>query len=1077
MRASSDIPRRLSLGSRRARWAIVIAVVVLIALIISAQRIASIYTDFLWFQSLGFTSVWTKTITVETGLAATFAVIFFGLLWGNLLLADRLAPAAPAPAGDELVTRWQELVAPHMTWVRVGVAGLLALIGGISAHSQWDNWLLFSNAAPYTSTSAPWDGLDPLNHMNDGFYVFRLPFLSWLAGWAFSALVVTLLLCLVAHYLNGGIRPHSAVQRVSPRVKAHLSVLLAALALVQGVNYYLERLSLVLSTKYVVDGATYTDVHAVRPALLLLIAISVIAAGLFLYNVRQQGWLLPIVAVALWALVWVLVANVYPALVQALVVNPAENVKEQPYITRNITATTEAYGLGNVSDQPFQGDSLVTASQVTGNSSEAMANAQNLANVRLLDPTIMGSTISKQQGFRGYFSMSGPSTDRYDLPSNDGNKTVETQVLISARDLNPSGVPGSWVNQHLQYTHGYGAVITPANQSGVDPSDGYPNYVLSGLPPAGEPSLGSQPRIYFDANPQSASGYVIANSAQPEIDYEDPTTDNEISTHYTGTGGVQTGGFFRRVAFAISFGDYNILISGQVTSQSRILYYRNVVQRLEKAAPFLSYDSDPYPVVANGSLYWVDDAYTTTDNFPYSEQANTNRLSGSSGLLDQPFNYVRNSVKAVVNAYTGQTWFFVQDPTDPIIQTYENAFPKLFTDMGKANSVIPGITDHWRYPEDLFTVQTNMYQTYHQQNASVFYAKSQAWSIPQNPASGEVGSATTTLPDLPGIGVPAPAPANQSVMPNYELMALPGESQQSFVLVQPFVPASNGDKQNLTAFLTASSDPSDYGQLTAFTIPASETVDGPYLVSTAVETNSSISQEITLLSQRGSKVVLGNVVMTPIGQSLLYIQPLYVESEQNGVPRLNDVVVVYNGTAYHSGSGDPSLAGALCQITNPSGGRPFNSYCSNTSPPTTSTQTTSPGSSSTATTTTTTPTTAPTTTGTTTSSSANSSSTSASSPPNTSLVLPTPHSSLGQDLAGAQQDFAAAKAALHQGDLATYQQDIAAGEALVAQADKLLNTSTTKTGTTTTGTTTTGTTTPGTTTTTTSPKTRKTSKV
>ena len=245
-----------------------------------------------------------------------------------------------------------------MQWIRLGVAALLALIGGISAHSQWDNWLLFSNAAPFTSTSGPWNGVDPLNHLNDGFYVFRLPFLGWLAGWAFSALVVTLLLCLVAHYLNGGIRPHSAVQRVSPRVKAHISVLLAALALVQGANYYLERLSLVLSTKYVVDGATYTDVHAVRPALLLLIAISVIAAGLFLYNVRQQGWLLPVVAVALWALVWGLVANVYPALVQALVVNPAENVKEQPYITRNITATTQAYGLANVSQSGVPGGQL-----------------------------------------------------------------------------------------------------------------------------------------------------------------------------------------------------------------------------------------------------------------------------------------------------------------------------------------------------------------------------------------------------------------------------------------------------------------------------------------------------------------------------------------------------------------------------------------------------------------------------------------------------------------------------------------------------------------------------------------------
>jgi uncharacterized protein len=1057
MRASSDIPRRFSLGSHRARWAIVIGVVILIALIISAQHIASLYTDYLWFQSLGFSSVWAKTITVQVGLAATFTVVFFGLLWGNLLLADRLAPVAPAPAGDELVSRWQELVAPHMRWIRLGVAALLALIGGISAHSQWGNWLLFSNAAPFTSTSAPWDGVDPLNHLNDGFYVFRLPFLGWLAGWAFSALVVTLLLCLVAHYLNGGIRPHSAVQRVSPRVKAHLSVLLAALALVQGANYYLERLSLVLSTKYVVDGATYTDVHAVRPALLLLIAISVIAAGLFLYNVRQQGWLLPVVAVALWALVWVLVANVYPALVQALVVNPAENVKEQPYITRNITATTEAYGLANVAGQSFQGNSLVTSSEVAGNSSEAAANAQSLANVRLLDPTVMGSTITKQQGFRGYFSMSGPSTDRYDLPTGSGDKMTETQVLISARDLNPSGVPASWVNQHLQYTHGYGAVIAPANQTGVDPSDGYPNYVLAGLPPDGQPSLGPQPRIYFDTNPQSASGYVIGNSAQAELDYEDPATGNEISTHYTGKGGVPIGGFFRRAAFATSFGDFNILISGQVTPQSRVIYYRNVVQRLEKAAPFLSYDSDPYPVVANGGLYWVVDAYTTTDNFPYSEQADTDRLSSASGLLNQPFNYLRNSVKAVVDAYNGETWFFVQDPNDPIIKTYENAFPKLFTNMSKADSLIPGITSHWRYPEDIFMVQTNMYQTYHQQNPSVFYTKSQAWNIPQNPASGEVGAATTTLPVLPGIGVPAPAAPNQSVMPTYELMALPGQTQQNFVLVQPFVPASNGDKQNLTAFLTASSDPDDYGQLTAFTIPAGETVDGPYLVSTAVETNSSISQEITLLSQRGSKVVLGNVVMTPIGQSLMYIQPLYVESEQNGVPRLNDVVVVYNGTAYHSGTGNPSLAAALCQITNPGGSRPFGGYCSSATPPPSSQATPPatghPGHATTTTTpvTTTSVTTVP---STTTSGPSTSTSSTTSSSANTTVVLPTPHSNLPQDLAGAQQDFAAAKAALRQGDLATYQQDIAAGEALVAQADKLAQGPTTTTGTTTTTTTT-----------------------
>ncbi len=391
----------------------------------------------------------------------------------------------------------------------------------------------------------------------------------------------------------------------------------------------------------------------------------------------------------------------------------------------------------------------------------------------------------------------------------------------------------------------------------------------------------------------------------------------------------------------------------------------------------------------------------------------------------------------------------MQDPSDPIIQTYENAFPKLFTPMSKANSVIPGITSHWRYPEDIFTVQTNMYQSYHQQNQAVFYTKAQAWSIAQNPASGEVAAATTTLPALPGVVAPPTPQPSQSVMPNYELMALPGQTQQSFVLVQPFVPSSNGDKQNLTAFMTASSDPDDYGQLTAFTIPAGQTVDGPYLVSTAVQTNSSISQEITLLSQRGSKVVLGNVVITPIGESLLYIQPLYVEQEQNGVPRLNDVVVVYDGTAYHSGSGDPSLAGALCQVTNPDGGRPFSSYCSSTTPTTPPLVTLPPsnqgGSSATTTT-------APSTTATSGASTTTLPSSTTTTIPSatTTVALPTPHASLAHDLAGAQLDFADAKDALRQGDLATYQQDIAAGEALVAQAAKLAPPPTTPPGKTTT---------------------------
>ncbi len=348
--------------------------------------------------------------------------------------------------------------------------------------------------------------------------------------------------------------------------------------------------------------------------------------------------------------------------------------------------------------------------------------------------------------------------------------------------------------------------------------------------------------------------------------------------------------------------------------------------------------------------------------------------------------------------------------------------------MSDANSIIPNITSHWRYPEDLFTVQTDMYGRYHQTNAQVFYTNSQQWGIAQNPSSGEVNAATTTVPPLPGALVPVQQAPAQSVMPIYELTALPDQTQQSFVLVQPFVPYSNGDKQNLTAFMTAASDPDDYGQLTVFTIPAGQTVDGPYLVSTAVTTNSAISEEITLLSQRGSKVVLGNVIMVAIDQSLLYVQPLYVEGESNGVPRLDDVLVVYNNTAYHSGSGNPSLDAAICQITNPDGSQPFHSYCPATSeggspPVTTPPHSTAPTS-----------TTVPATTTTTTQSSSA-----------TTLVLPNQHNTVAQDLAEAQQDFSYANAALRQGDLATYQNDIGAGEALVALATKLAEAETTTT--------------------------------
>jgi hypothetical protein len=1025
MRAPSDISNRLSLRAHRGRWALAAGLAVLLLLLAFAQRLASFYTDLLWFRSVGFSAVWVKTLAVQLGLGATFTVVLVALIWGNLWLADRFAPAGPPPE-DQLVTRWQDLTGRHRGWPRAVVALAFGAIGGISAHTQWNNWLLFSNSQTFTGPNSA----DPVYHMNAGFYVFELPFVNWFVDWIFAALVVTLLLCILADYLNGGIRPHASSGRVAPKVKAHISVLLAAMVLTEGANYYLQRLSLVLSTRYPpVAGATYTDVHAVGPALLLLVAISVVAAGLFLYNVRRQGWVLPLSGVALWGLVWALVGNAYPAIIQNFVVKPAQNVKEQPYIQDNIQATTAAYGLGSVTQQNFQGDATLTSGAVTGDSAQAVANRRTLANVAVWDAgsSDINQIFTRQQGFRGYYQLSGPSADRYPLVTGNSSHPQETPVLVSARELNSPQVPPSWVNRHLEFTHGYSAVVAPANQSGVT-LGGYPNFSLSDIPGSGQPSLTNQPRIYFDTSPQSAYGYVVANSAQPELDYQDPLTNNEQTAHYAGNGGVAAGGLLRRLAFAVSFGDINLLLSGQVTPTSRILYYRNVVQRLQKAAPFLAYDSHPYPVILSGRLYWVEDAYTTSANYPYSEPADTARLPASSGLAGLDFNYVRNSVKAVVDAYTGKMWFFVQDPTDPVLQAYEAAFPGLFTPMSKAQADIPGIASHWRYPQDLFTVQTNMYTLYHQQTASQFYTQSQAWGVPQNPARLELngGGGGSTPPGL--------------IPPVYELMALPGQAptQQSFVLVQPFVPASAGDKSNLTAFMTASSDPNDYGQLTLFTVPAGQSVDGPSLVSNAVKANNVISEELSLLNQNGSRVLLGNLSMVPIGQTLVYFQPLYVEPAASGsgatAPRLGDVIVVYDHQAFDSGvDNPPSVYTALCRVTNPGGGHPFASLCPGGRPapaslPKPATRRRSPGASTTTTSPAVTSTTVP----------ARVPTTRRQAPTTTvPTSAPAPGSSVARYLAEAQQDFALAKRALQSGDLGTYQNDIQAGEAAVALADQL----------------------------------------
>ncbi len=992
MRAPSDMPRRQRRPIRGRIW-VLVGLVVLFILLTSLRSIAGFYTDYLWFKELHFTSVFRGVLVVQVLLAVFFTLLFFGLMLANLTIADRVAPKfRTVGPEDELVQRYREAVGPHAGKVRVVVSLIFALFAGIGTRSQWNNWVLLIHASKFPTT-------DQQFHKNVGFYVFQLPFINFVLNWLFVALIICLVVTIIFHYLNGGIRLQSATERVTPQVKAHISVLLGALALVKAVSYWFQQYGLVLSKRHVVDGATYTDVHASLPAIKLLLLIAVIAAGLFIYNIRQKGWTFPIIAVALWGLVWILVGGVYPAFIQAVQVDPSENVKERPYITRNITATRTAFGLDKVADKNFQGTSDLTAADVA----PGTPNYQSLQNIRLLDPDFVRDAFNRLQEIRTYYQFNDLDVDRYSL----SNQTSPT--LTAVRELNSADVPSGFVNKHMQYTHGYGAVLSAANQQGVNPVDGTPNFLLSDIPPVaapGAPTLNTDTgaKIYYG---ESEPGYVIVKSKQPELDYQDKNGTN-VTSSYSGTGGVPMGSIFRRAAFALRFGDINPLISSLVTSKSRIMYVRDIQARVRKAAPFLKYDSDPYSVIVDGKVYWVQDAYTVTSRYPYSQGANLDRMPTSSGL-DSSFNYVRNSVKVVIDAYNGSMRYYVMDQTDPIVKTYMKAFPELFVPGTQMDTLNPGLRAHLRYPEDLFRVQTNMYGRYHITDANGFYTQANAWTISQDPGSGSPAGAAAVQPVGPNGQL---LPVRRTRMdPVYVLTALPGETQQSFMILQPFVPVSPSDKQqNLTAFMVAKGDPANYGQLETYVTPPGQLIDGPALVNSAINANSDIAKEETLLNQQGSQVKLGNVITVPINQSLIYVQPLYVQAQSNPVPRLADVIVVYHGQAVHGGT----LNAAICQL-------PFGAvYCTlpggDAPPPSQqTTNTVSPGS-GTSTTTTAPP---------------------ASTTTTTPATAPPSGATVAQLLADAQNHFAAAQSALKAGDLATYQKENQLGIADVQQAAKV----------------------------------------
>ncbi len=901
MRTPQDLPRRPHRAVRRGRLWLVVAVVVVIVVLASLRTLATFYTDYLWFGSVQLSAVWRRLLEVKIELFFGFAAIFFVLLWVNLAVVDRLAPTELALGPeDELVRRYQQRVAPRAVLVRSLVSVVIALIAATGALGQWRNYLLFMNGGSFDSS-------DPQFHKNVGFFVFKLPFLSFLVSWAFVTLVVVAIVTVIAHYLNGGIRVQSGTPSVAPQVKVHISVLLACMALVKAAGYVLARYNLDLSQNGYVQGAGYTDVHARLPALTLLIWISLLAAVILLINIRRRGWALPILGVGLWAFVAVVVGAIYPAIVQAVKVNPAQNSLERPYITRNINATRAALGINHVKQSTFSATQSLTPAQV-------MANSATLSNVQLWDSTQTAAAYTKLQATKSYYSFNTLAVDRYDV---NGNLVP---MVVGVRQVNDNDLPSQgWVNTHLQYTHGYAMILAPSNQQ----NGNQPAFSISQVPPQSAPGAPTikQPRVYFGlSNPNGGDvDYVLGDTRQPEIDYQaGSATGNPVDSTYKGkqaTGGVQLKNFLVKAAFAIRFGDFNLLVSDLVTSQSRLMFVRDITQMAQKAAPFLSYDSDPYPVLSGGQIYWVLDAYTTSDNYPYAQNIDTSSLPSNSGL-NQNINYVRNSVKVVVNAYSGKMTFYdvtaLTKTKDPILQTWEKVFPGMFTPVSKMPADLEA---HLRYPEDLLNVQTAAYGRYHITQPLAFYNATNAWNVSQSAGAGSPNQALPTTFTTNAQGAIVSTGQVARMAPIYELFQVPGQSSQSFNLVDAFVPVSKGDQiQTMSAFMVAGSDPGQYGKLTVFQTPP---IDGPALVDADIAATQKISSQISLLNQNGSSVELGTLQVVPVGDSMLYFRPFYVESSRNPFPELDYYVVVYAGAQGQSQVAfDTTLSAALQDLFN-----------------------------------------------------------------------------------------------------------------------------------------------------------------
>lgn len=855
-------------GRRTPRRWMILAAVGLLAAFLLLRFLAVFWTDFLWFASVDATSVWSTRLLSQLWLGAAGTIAAAVLVWVNLWVAYRISSRFSlydASPGEELIVRFREWVEPRVRWLHIGAAGVLGLLLGAGVSGWWRDVLLFMNQTSFGKA-------DPIFGRDASFYVFQLPVYRNIVAWLLQIVILCTVLSLVLHYLYGGIRMRqSRIPQFGAGVKAHLSVLLAGLALIKAVAYQFDVAELVYSSRGAVFGASYTDVTAHRPALILLSLISVFAAGLLLWNIRARGWTLPAVAAGLWLVVSLVVGGLVPLAIERFRVQPNQFNLEKEYIEYHIDFTREAYGMGEgrVEVRDFAASPDLTAADIA-------ANQPTIDNVRLWDPGVLAPAYRQLQAIRPYYQISNVDTDRYVI---DGQLT---QVMVAARELDSAGLPATgWVNERLVYTHGFGEVISRAND--VNPTTGEPAFLVRDVPPAaGVPELETeQPRIYFGESFDTGS-YVIVGTNQQEVDFPSGQNDDVVRNTYEGEGGVRLSNFAVEAAMAMRFGDLNILISPELNSRSKILMVRDVTDRLAMVAPFLYADYDPYLALIDGRLVWIADLYSVTDRYPYSQPSVDDRL-GRTAPLPRNFNYIRNSVKAVVDAEDGTMDLYVLEGVDALTRAYRKVFPEVFRD---ASEMSDELRSHLRYPEDLFRVQSDMYAVYHQSDPEVFFQEEDKWEIPGESATS---AREVVRGDIISLAGTVDGSSRQS-LPYYLLMRLPGEEDLSFLVLQSFNPAG---RANMTAFMVAKSDPGSYGEIIDYRLPRGELINGLEQISARIDQDPEISQQFTLLGQQGSVIIRGNLLVVPVEESLLFIQPIYLRGEGLELPEFKRVVVVF----------------------------------------------------------------------------------------------------------------------------------------------------------------------------------------